>query len=69
MISYIKLQDAVEYIHKLTGVRVPKPTLYSWSRDGKATYDGQRAKLKTTVRFGRLYTREDWVDEFLRQVG
>lgn len=68
-IKYMSLAEASNYINSITGIYVPKKTLYFWSREGKATPYGQKVKLKVRKKFGKMWTKKEWLEDFLYEIG
>ena len=57
---YITISDAVDIISNEEERKVARSTVYGWLKEGRGG-----AVLQTIRRAGKLYTRKQWVGEFL----
>lgn len=60
---YIRIADAVDIIRNEEDMNVARSTVYGWLKEGRGG-----AVLRTTKRAGKLYTRRQWVEEFLHAI-
>jgi hypothetical protein len=67
--GYIKLSDVPALVYELTGVRRCHKSVYNWVKNGRADTHGTKVILRTVKRFSMLYTRREWLDEFIEKVG
>ena len=51
-----------------TGIQITRQTVYIWLKKGKWSYSRDLIKLRSELRIGYLFTKPEWVDEFLRKV-
>jgi len=65
----LKLADVAAYIFNKTGVTIKSRTAYYWATKGKNNYSHNKCvKLRSERILDKIYTRESWVDEFIREV-
>ena len=65
----IPLSTVPSLIAALTGVWRHRATVYRWAKVGCRSLDARVVKLKTEKRMGQLFTTEEAVKEFIREVG
>lgn len=68
-LKLIPLSAVPSLLAERTGVQRCRGTIYSWAKKGCRTMSGGNVKLKTVLRLGRLYTTQEDVDNFIREVG
>ena len=68
-LSLITLSKVPAILRELTGVIRTRVTVYNWARAGRINAHGQKIKLKVYRRLGQLYTTEEAVINFLRELG
>jgi hypothetical protein len=67
--TYMRASKVREYILAHTGVLFTRETIYRWMTIGVISQHGAREKMQTERRIGKcLYTRADWIDEFMEKV-
>ena len=59
--GYLPLYEAV----KLWPVKIAKGSMWRWAQTGVMVGHTRRIRLQTRTFGGRLYTRKDWIDEFV----
>lgn len=64
----LKIADVPNYILAKTGVSRKKWVIYCWIRHGLYSYTKKRIYLKTEKILNQLFTRQSWVDDFLREI-
>lgn len=64
----LRFADVPAYIHKLSGVRPRKWTIYGWHKKGKKAYCGRMIKLRAIRSCGLYLTTERWIENFLRKL-
>jgi hypothetical protein len=64
----LKMIDVPNYILTKTGVRRNVWTVYNWAKVGLYSYSKKRIKLQTEKILNQVFTRESWVDKFLREI-
>jgi hypothetical protein len=57
---YITINDAVALIREIEETDVARTTVYGWTKAGR-----RGVILRTKTRAGKLYTRTNWVKDFL----
>lgn len=65
----IKLGKVTAILVNLTGVTRTHATIYNWMRKGRINVHGQRIKLAGYKRLGQIYTTEEAVIRFLKELG
>lgn len=65
----IRLEKVPGIIKELTGVIRTRVTVYNWASKGRIGQHGQKIKLITYRRVGQLYTTQDAVIKFLKELG
>lgn len=64
----LKIADVPNYILAKTGVDRKKWVVYNWIKVGLYSYTKKRVYLKTEKILNQLFTRQSWVDDFLREI-
>jgi hypothetical protein len=64
----LKIKDVPRYIKQTTGVDKGVWVIYHWIRKGRRTYSNRLLKLKTERVCGQIFTRQSWVNDFLREL-
>ena len=67
--NLIKLEKVPAILINLTGVTRTHATIYNWIRKGRINAHGQMTKLAGYKRLGQIYTTEEAVIKFLRELG
>lgn len=65
----IKVRDVPVVLLELTGISRTRMTIYQWVKNGRRGYDNHLIHLKTIKRVGHLYTKREWVIDFLEKLG
>lgn len=60
----LKLSEVPAYLDRQHEIEVTRQTVYNWAKNGK-----RGTKLRTVTKAGKLYTTENWVDDFLASIG
>lgn len=64
---WLRLTEAQKYVKKTTHLDISVLRIRSWITGGLITYSGYRVVLQARKRFGLWYTREDWINEFIKE--
>jgi len=64
----LKICDVPAYLYSKTGVVRRTWTIYHWVHHGKRTYSNRLIQLKSEKICGQVFTRQSWVDAFLREL-
>ena len=68
VIDRLKMCDVPAYLLSKTGVTRQKWTVYRWAVHGKRSYSNRVVKLRAEKICGQVFTRQCWVDSFLREL-
>jgi cbb3-type cytochrome oxidase cytochrome c subunit len=68
-IIYFALSKVPAKIKALSGVTRSRMTIYNWAHTGRIDQQGTIRKLQTVTRCGQIYTTEEWLTEFMRNMG
>lgn len=63
----MRLADVPAYVILKTGIKRSRQTVYNWATKG-VTLAGESVKLRTEMKAGQIFTREEWLDEFLAKI-
>lgn len=63
----MKLAEVPAYIEAKFGVHRIRQTVYNWATKG-VVIAGETYKLRTERRVGQMFTRSEWVDDFLARL-
>ena len=66
--KFLTTTDISRYVQHQTGIKPINETVLRWMRKGKQSYSGKRVQLRFVKKLGRLYSCEQWVNEFLEEV-
>lgn len=64
----LKIADVPNYLLTTTGVERKVWVIYHWIRVGKRSYSNRTTKLKTESICGQKFTRESWVNQFVKEL-
>lgn len=65
----IKIKNVPTLVYEIYGVKLNKDAIYKWTSVGRKSGDGtKKIKLKTTKRIGQLFTTEEWVRKFVKEI-
>ena len=64
----LKVYDVPKYIQHKTGVTRGAWAIYYWINHGIKTYSNRLLKLKSEKICGQVFTRQSWVDQFLKEL-
>jgi len=65
--QWLSINEIVDYIYKLTGLKRTRQIIYKWAKVGKKTSTKEAVKLKMVKRLGRSYSTEKWVRDFIER--
>ncbi len=65
----IRLIDVPALLTKLTGTTRGRATIYNWATKGRRGYANEFIKLKIVRRLGTMFTTEEWVMDFIKEIG
>jgi hypothetical protein len=64
----MRIGEVPAYILKTTGVSQTRQTVYNWAATKGVRVARQTFQLQTETHAGQMFTREEWVDEFLARL-
>ncbi len=67
--ALMRLDAVPALLIKLTGETRSRATIYNWATKGRHGYAGEKIRLKTTRRLGMFLTTEEWVMQFVKEIG
>lgn len=65
--KWLRLVEAQKYIKKTTDLNMSAIRLRCWITKGLVNHSGRKVLLRARKRFGQWYTREEYIDEFIRE--
>lgn len=60
----MKMAAVPSYVMEKTGIKRSRATVYNWATKGVAQSTGS-VKLRVDTRAGQMFTKIEWVDDFL----
>lgn len=66
---YMSLGKVPALVESLTGIHYGRISIYRWAHLGRQNLQGSQEKLQTVKKLGRFYTTQEWVENFIRNIG
>lgn len=68
--DYLSIAEGCAHVQAITGQKVRPSTnaFWRWERKGIKARSGERVKLRHVRIGGKIYTRPDWIEQFLNEL-